>query len=240
MLKVWQYREIDSDSIADPIERMIVYVAIMEELDLEDVEDWPASKLVERYNSLQRVNQLSEQHKDSISINGQELTLIDFSLISLGQFIDIEEWISDGLKKNYHKIIAALYVIQEDKGIKENEVEKYAEINIPIRSELIDELPINGVHGAVQSYLIFRDKFFKSYAIFEDPFKDIDPSKLDEEERKIYEDDKAKQEQENETKWMKILNILSNGDVTKFNKLLKMNLFLAFNQLSYLIAESKK
>lgn len=240
MLKVWQYQEIDSDSIADPIERMIIYVAILEELDVEEVEEWSASKLVDKYNSVYLANTISESYKEKISIEKKELTLIDFSLISLGQFIDIEEWIKDGTKKNFHKIVSALYVIQESNGIKENTVEKYAEINVPYRSELIQDLPINDVHGAVQSYLSFREKFFKSYDIFEDPFKGVDVENLDEEERKIYEEDKAKLVEDDKNKWMKMLNILSGNDVTKFNKILKMNLFLAFNQLSYIIAESKK
>ena len=239
MLKVWQFREIDNESISDPIERMIIYVALMDELDIEEVEDWNSSDLVNKYNKLCRINEISDKYENQIEIEKTILTLINFSHISLGQFIDIEEWISEGLKMNFHKIVAALYVIQEKNGLKENTVESYEEINVPIRSELIDDLPINDVHGAVKLYLNFRDKFFKSYDIFKDPFEDVKVDELDDEEKKIFEEEKTKAEQDEKSKWMRILNILSGGDVTKFDKILKMNLFLAFNQLSYLVAESK-
>jgi hypothetical protein len=37
-----------------------------------------------------------------------------------------------------------------------------------------------------------------------------------------------------ENQWMVVLNMLSDFDITKFNQVLDQNLYLAFNQLSYI------
>jgi hypothetical protein len=40
-------------------------------------------------------------------------------------------------------------------------------------------------------------------------------------------------EKQGDNQWLTLLNILSDGDMTKFDSILDSNLFLTFNQLSY-------
>jgi hypothetical protein len=112
--------------------------------------------------------------------------------------------------------------------------EDYSLVNVDYRAELISDIPVNQIYGACKKYLKFRDNFFDSYEIFSDPLSDVDPSKLDEEELYIYNEEMKEREKQGSNQWLTILNILSENDLTKFDQILKQNLFLTFNQLSWL------
>ena len=98
---------------------------------------------------------------------------------------------------------------------------------------VVTVVPIDFVFGAYKSYLNFRESFFKAYDVFSDPFEGVDVDELDEEERVIYNEE-IKQREKQGDQWMTVVNALSANDVTKFEKVLKLNLFLCFNQLSFL------
>jgi hypothetical protein len=94
-------------------------------------------------------------------------------------------------------------------------------------------MPVNQIYGACKKYLKFRETFFDSYELFKDPFEGVDVNNLTDEERIEYEKEIKEREKQNKNQWLTMLNILSDGDVTKFDSILDSNLFLTFNQLSY-------
>ena len=62
---------------------------------------------------------------------------------------------------------------------------------------------------------------------------------MDDEEKAIYLEEKKEFENKGGNQWADILNLLSKEDITKFEPILKTNLFMAFNQISWLKSNKK-
>ncbi len=60
---------------------------------------------------------------EKIKVDGVKYRLIDFDKMSLAQLVDIEEYVSDGIIKNAHKILSVLYLPY--KNILSNELKNY-------------------------------------------------------------------------------------------------------------------
>lgn len=234
MLKVYQYRAINSEVVDGVFEKMIHLVSVVNELDPIEVQHWSSSKLVDEYTKAQLLTKISERYSSNIEVGGVALSLMDFKHFSLGQFIDLEKLVSDGFHENIHRIASSIYLSVSGGGMYEDEIEPYERINIDYRSDLIDDLPINQIYGACAKYLTFRESFFNSYEIFNDPYSDVNPDELSEEERIEYDAEMKEREKQGKNQWATLLNVLSNNDITKFNEVLRLNLFLAFNQVSWL------
>jgi hypothetical protein len=238
MLKVHQYRELNSEDIQGVFEKMIHLVSIVFDLDPLDVQEWKGKKLIDEHSKAQLLARLSDRYSQKITIEQTPLQLVDFRFLTLGQFINLEEYVNEGFNINIHKIAASIYLHTEGGGMFDPITECYSKVNVDYRANAIDDLPINTILGACKGYLIFRDEFFNSYEIFKDPFEGIVVEELNEEEREVYDQEvKAQETQGNQ--WQYILNLLTQNDATKFDEALKLNLFLAFNQITFLKREMK-
>lgn len=238
MLKIWQYKEIN-DIERGHFDKMISLVSVYLNIDESEVLKWKSKTLIDAYQNAQNKCRLSDKYSQEIEIENTKFRLISFSRFTLGQFIDIESLVNDGEIKNLSKIIASLYLIHSENGIIESEIEKYSKVNIEYRAELIEEININLVYGALKKYLNFREKFFKSYELFNDPLDGINQTELDAEELAIFKEEIKEREKNSKNQWETMLNILSDNDITKFTTILNTNLHLCFNQLSYLKSNNK-
>lgn len=234
MLTLSQYQQLNSEHIEGVFEKMIHLVSVIDDIDLIDVEKWNSSKLIQSYNVAVKKAIISERHAKQIEIEGIKLDLIPSNQYTLGQFINLETYVNEGFEKNLDKISATLFLNIQGGGMTDEITEEYSLVNIDYRAELIGDIPVNQIYGACKKYLKFRENFFDSYEIFSDPLSDVDPSKLDEDELIIYNEEIKEREKQGSNQWLTILNILSNNDLTKFDQILKQNLFLTFNQLSWL------
>lgn len=234
MLKVQQYKEINSAELEGVFDKMIHLVSVVLELDPFDVQDWKTPKLIEAYKQAEKGVRVSERYQERILIGGMELEFLPFTQLTLGQFINLEEYVCEDFTKNISKIAATIYLSQTPNRMYDSVVEDYSKVNVDYRSELFDQIPINHIYGACKKYLDFRQTFFASYELFSDPYEGVDIDDLDEEEKAIYDQEIKEREKQGDNQWLVIMNILSHMDITKFPELLKLNLFLAFNQLSYI------
>lgn len=234
MLTVEQFRELNSCEVVGAFERMIHLVSVVNDLDPFDVQEWDGDKLITEFETAQKKSRVSERYSNSITIEGVTLSLIPFESLRLGQFIDLEANVSRGFNQNIHKIASIIYLNVSGGGMYEQIVEPYKNVNLQYRSELIDLLPVNTIYGACKKYLTFRENFFNSYDLFNDEYEGVNPDELDDEERKIYEEEMSRRKKEGSNQWSTLLNILTNKDITKFDEVLDLNLFLAFNQVSWL------
>lgn len=234
MLKVNQYREINSEHIDGLFERMIHMVSVVEDLDPLDVQHWKGNKLIETYSVTQKKVNVSEKYSESIEIEGVKLELLPFTQLTLGQFINLEDYVSKNFNDNMHRIASTIYLSSTESGMFDPIIEDYSKVNVEYRAALIDELPVNLILGACKKYLTFRDTFFDSYEIFTNPFEGVNINELNEEEREIYDQEMKIREKQGDNQWLVILNMLTENDITKFDLVLKQNLFLTFNQISWL------
>ena len=215
--------------------RMIAFVSVLKDIPIEQVHAMGQRELVSHFKDIQHLGRVSEQESKTINI-GVDLELIDFSLLTFGQFIDLETMVSKDWEANFCKIVASIYLRSEGGGLYESKPEPYENINIAYRAELIESVLISDVYGSVMKYLKWREKFFNSYKVFKDPFEGVDMEAAENQE--LIAEEKKRIEQSGD-QWMNILNTLSNQDLTKFESILRMNVYLVFNQLEHINSETK-
>ncbi len=239
MIKLRQYQEIYTEQIESVFYRQIHFVAVVNDIDPIEVQDWKASKIQDEFKKCRDKIKVGGDYSDTIIIQGHELELIDFKHLKLGQYFDLESYVQKGFIHNLHLMASILYLKHEGGAMYEQKPEPFGDVNREYRSKYIAELPAEHILGAVQRYLPFRKKFFESYSVFEDPTEGIDPSELSEEELIEYEKVMQEAEKSKRTQNLRMLNVLTNNDSTKFEEVLNMNLFLAFNQFEYIRNNNK-
>lgn len=239
MINVRQFQELH-EGICDTLyDEMIHTVSVCEDLDPIEVEGWNSEKLITHFNKWKYVVKTSKGHNENIIVGGIDLKLIPFTSLTLGQFIDLESLVNDGFIANIHKIASSIYLACEGGEWEEITIEKYGNVNIDYRSKIIQEMQANEVIGACYKYLDFRKNFFDSYELFQNPFEGVNPEEMDDEELALYEEEKRLHEEKGGNQWSDILNILSLNDITKFPTVLEMNLFMCFNQVSWIKSNEK-
>jgi len=233
MLKVSQYRQLNSEEIEGFTDKMIHTVAVMYNVDPLEVEAYTPTELAYKYQRAHESMDIHERYSETIEIDGISLRLVEFRLLTLAQFINLEALVSESFDTNIHNIAAHIYMFHSGGKMCEFEPEDYKRINAEYRAQLIDELPLNSVFGACKKYLKFRDEFFESYDLFQDPLEGVNPDDLEGEDLEDYNKELAKRAKSG-NQWHDLLNVLSGQDLTKFDAILNTNLFLCFNQLSWL------
>lgn len=234
MLTLNQYREINALSDGGVFEKMIHAVSVIKGIDEYEVQEWDSSKLVSQYQEVEKQLLVSNTYSNKIEIEGLELQLMNFQMLTLGQWIDLETWVSDDYIGSLNKMAACFYLNHEGGGLYADKVEPYGKINVSYRAELIDELPAQQVVGACAQYLKFRKNLFDSYDIFNNPYEGVNIEELDEEEKAIYQEEQRKRERGAVNQWETMLNLLSNNDSSRFDDHLRQNVFLQLNQVTYL------
>lgn len=239
MLKVRQYQELHEGKCESLFYEMIHFVSVVNDLNPLEVEEWDSFKLVTEFDKVKNLTKIPTKLTKQIQVNDVKLNLVSFERLTLGQFIDLETYVNDDYFNNLHKIASIIYLRLEGGGLNEVVAEPYENINIDYRANLIKELPAVQVIPACNTYLDFRKNFFNSYDLFDDPFSDVNEAEMDEEEKAIYLEEKKEFENKGGNQWADILNLLSKEDITKFEHILKTNLFMAFNQVSWLKSNKK-
>ena len=234
-MKVHQWQQLRLPIDSGLFSRMIVFVSVLKELPIEDVESMGQRELIAHFKDVQYLARVSEKENKQINI-GIDLQLINFSLLTFGQFIDLETMVSEDWEANFCKIVASIYLHSEGGGLYEAKPEPYEHINVMHRAQLIEECERSEVYGAVQKYLKWRQTFFNSYELFADPFEGMDINNA--EDKAIIEEEKKRLKNSGD-QWMNILNTLTDRDVTKFEDVLRMNVYLVFNQLTQLKSGTK-
>lgn len=234
-MKVYQWQQLRLPVDSGLFSRMIIFVHVLKDIPIEDVESMRQKELISHFKEVQHLARVSEHESKQINI-GIELQLIDFSQLTFGQFIDLETMVSEDWESNFCKIVASIYLHSEGGGLYETKPEPYEHINVAHRAELIEDCEISDVYGAVQKYLKWRQTFFNSYDLFADPFEGVDMD--DPENQQIIQEEKKRVENSGNM-WMDILNALSDNDITKFESILRLNVYLVFNQLQHLKNRTK-
>lgn len=218
---------------------MIHYVSVINDIDHREVENYDSKKLIKNFKNCRKQLIISGKYRNKIEVENTELSLINFNHIKLGQFIDIESYINNGYIDNLHLITSCLYLRIEGGGMYEMKPEPIGEVNKKYRGQKIQSLPVSYILGACNQYLQFRLKFFDSYSVFQDPFEDVDENEMTEEELQLLEEEKTQMEKDRKTQWIRILNTLTDNDMTKFEHVLDQNLFFVFNQYEFIRAQKR-
>jgi len=174
--------------------------------------------------------------KPYIETKAGKLYLKDnFNELTIGEFIDIENLLTQNYIQNINLLLSIFYRQKTDNSslLFLDAFEKYGNW-IYHRAPLFNNVSILDVYGVINKYLIFRKDFFERYAgLFDDSV--VDEEDIDETDS-ISKSEKMKDEekQKNIKKWSWDLLIykLSKNDPIKFEEATTMSVIQAFNIFS--------
>lgn len=244
-LTLQDYIELRTTEYRGLIQKMVHQLSVVSGKPPHEIYEYEEDELLSSFESIRWINQPinTSDSREVLKVNEYEFKLIDLSDITLGQFIDLESFISGtNYLENLGEIVSCLYLRYEDSPIDKIQFEDYGKVDIEKRSNIfLSNVYIDEVWGTIQNYLRFRSNFFDSYDLFDSSDDDdIDVESLTEEQLEIYNEEKEKQEQDREWMWESILAMMADDDITKYESILGMNLFFVFNQLTYLRNKSRR
>lgn len=224
-VKIRQYLDIISlnpEEYKSHLEFRCDYISILYDCDVEEIEKLSITELFELEN-LSWIKQLPTNYEKEIL----DFKLIDFHNIKLGEFIDVEHYISD--LQNIPILLAILYHRFKYSEFNVLELEPYV-YNPKDRVEIFEELSMYDCFGVIKAYISFHDMIMENYKelFYSEPSDEDEEEEMTEEVRKeIEEENKQKK-----FSWEKLIYTISNDDITKFDKVTDLNLILVLNYLS--------
>ena len=159
----------------------------------------------------------------------------DFIALTLGEFIDLEYFLSEGNILNLPKISAILYRKKRIGDWGETIIEPYSVINLKEREKIFFDLMITDIFGLLTAYIEFKTDFLKKYEALFEPEYDFDEEseeELDEVSSFEAEQEKIAEEKVKKWSWEKLLFMIAGNDMLKVDQATEMGLVYAFNLLS--------
>lgn len=204
------------------IERYIEFMVLLskDEITIDHILNMEIDVFFKYVNKLSWLN---VQPSIEPNQNIEHYKFVDLNTLTLGQFIDLEYYFSEGMFNYLPKICSVFY--HDGSTTKE-------------RAESFRKQPINDVYGVLIMYLEYRNKILSSYKGFfqssDVDEADMDLSKMSEAELAEYKAAIAEEELHNKWAWDKVLFKLSNGDITKYDEILGLPLIFVLNQLAFM------
>lgn len=187
-IKLYQIQEIDTlPEFDSKLDMMIEQLSILTDTDPYEIKKLPVDDMVSEFEKWEFINETPQpKAHEKIKVNGVKYKLIDFDKMSLAQLVDIEEYVSDGIIKNAHKILSVLYLPY--KNILSKELKPYQpnkELEEGIKSVTLDVLYPTLVffYHIVQIYLVGLEQSLDK----EETIKTMMKMELTKEERKQLE-----------------------------------------------------
>ena len=208
-------------------------LAVLLDTDTEDPEldDLTIDELFEAIEKLQFLSADPPANSTKIDIDYEP---IEFKDLSLGEFIDLEHFMTDPIGNV--KII--LSIIFKKTGVDEwfNKTYEPYIYDINNRAEEFGDIPVTVGMYWIKKYRTWKEEFIK---IHENLFEDPDTGKeVEEENEELSGLDKIKLQQElklqqnmSKFSWERTIYGLANGDITKFSEVFSQKLILVFNVL---------
>ncbi len=231
---VSQYLEIkrlEQEDIESDFELFLEKLAILIDSSSSDSEinDLDVDEVIAIMNS---ISWLSNEPFNSYKQVINNLSLKEINELKLGEFIDLEHFISQ-YQENLH-IIAAILYKQTKKDEWGNNLEEPYIYNVYKRSELFLNQPITDILGVIDVYTSWRSSFLEANeGLFNDPQANVIENE-DQLDQDVLDDIKKENAEESERvkwSWESTLWELSSHDMTKYDKLFDMPVVLVFNTL---------
>lgn len=107
-----QIQEINSlPKFDNKLDGMIEQLSILTDNDPYDIRKLPVDDMIKEFNKWDFINETPKGKEiKTIKVNKIKYGLIEFNKMSLAQLVDIEEYASEGIMDNAHKILSVLYL----------------------------------------------------------------------------------------------------------------------------------
>jgi hypothetical protein len=155
-----------------------------------------------------------------------------FNKLTLYEYIDLDYFFTDNYVTNLDKVCAICYRNSKVNEWGDEIFEPY-EFDCNLRAERFHDLPITDVYGIVHEFLKYRDTFLKNY---ENLFSGELDEDLSQEERRELDPEEVKEIEKEQAQskwsWEQTIYGLTNGDITKSEKVGALPLIYVFNTLA--------
>jgi len=204
---------------------MLETISIVTDTDIDELEELSFTELQQLEREL---TWLTSEPPKRITAKIDNYHYKGLDSLTLGEFIDLNHFFSENFVSNLPKICAILYRQQKRNKWNEIEIEPY-DYDPQNRIGLFMEVGITQVYGIIGSFLEYKSNFEETYAnLFKPDLSDEDTDGLDEETKR----DIAEEERLDKFSWERLIYSLTDGDITKTDKVLNLSVVYVFNVLS--------
>jgi hypothetical protein len=210
---------VPSDSFID---KDIETLSIVTDTDIDELEDLTLSQVGEYTKQLTWIRREPTkkiiQTLDNLHYKGMNFTL--------GEYIELNYLFSVDFVENLPLICAVMFRQKDVDKWGEEIIESYA-YDPNTRKNLFLELPITSVYGIITEFLEYKKNFEKTYEnLFQEDYSD------EPEAEEIDKKEQAEEERQNKWSWERLVYEMCNGDLTKRDEALSLDLVFVFNMLA--------
>ena len=223
---------------------MLETISIVTDTDIDELEELSFNEVLDIEKQLvwltsepskKIIEEVIEYGEEYITPNGFELCdpvatyhYKGLDNLTLGEFIDLNHYFSENFVEELPTIAAILYRQTKVNEWNETIIEPY-DYDPRNRRELFMEVGITQIYGIITSFLEYKSNFENTYAnLFKPDLSDEDIDDLDEETKKEI----AEEERLDKFSWERLIYSLTDGDITKTDKVLNLSVVYVFNVLS--------
>ena len=204
---------------------MLETISIVTDTDIDELEELSFNELVAIEKQLVW---LTSEPSKNITQTIDKYHYKGLDDLTLGEFIDLNHYFSENFVEELPTIAAILYRQTKLNEWNETIIEPY-EYDPRNRRGLFMEVGITQIYGIVTSFLEYKSNFEETYAnLFKPDLSDEDIDDLDEETKKEI----AEEERLDKFSWERLIYSLTDGDITKTDKVLNLSVVYVFNVLS--------
>jgi hypothetical protein len=225
VLKFKEIRELYE--IPEVFNREIEILAVLADVDSEELEDLDIEEVSEMITEIKFVNsEPSKQYKHQLD----DYHYKSLDKLTIGEYIDLEHYFSKDYNKHIGHIASIMYRQKTINKWGVTEFEPY-QFSPRQRYELFDEYLINDIYGIIPEFIDFREKFMDTYGNL---FHDNADEEEEEERPTNSQEAKEMQLKKSELKWgwERLIYSLCNEDLTKFEEVTNLPLIMTFNMLA--------
>jgi hypothetical protein len=216
---------------------MLETISIVTDTDIDELEELSFNELVAIEKQLvwltsepsKNVNTyLTFQKEEEDLVTQVNLSYKGLDDLMLREFIDLNHYFSENFVEELPTIAAILYRQTKLNEWNETIIEPY-EYDPRNRRDLFMEVGIVQIYGIITSFLEYKSNFEETYAnLFKPDLSDEDIDDLDEETKREI----AEEERLDKFSWERLIYSLTDGDITKTDKVLNLSVVYVFNVLS--------
>lgn len=242
-ITVSQFKEIHSikrDDFKSLEEYQIQLFSIISDTPPEYFEELEYEEFINMQEKFLFVSKLpSNPPRQKIMTPAGELYLYDnFKTHTIGEFIDLEHFVTSNIEENTSVILAILYrqkIASTNPLLYLDKFESYGDW-IYLRESLFDDVKLTDVYGIIPKFLSFREQFYADYSGLFDDTVVSDEEFIDPNESIIARAERVKEEKKDQLSkkwgWDLLLYRLAKMDNKSLQEVTNMPLVQAFNMLS--------
>jgi len=220
-----ELREVEQASFDSPFDKSLEIISIVTDTDIDEIEELSYKEMTKIEKQLQWL--YSEPRKGIVNEIG-DLKFKGLDKLTLGEFIDLSHFFAENFITNLPTICAILY-----RQTKQNEwgdtIHEPYDYEPTERKYIFTEVPICSVYGIISEFIKYKEDFEGTYStLFKPDLSDEPIEDLDEETKKDIEEE----ERLDQFSWERLIYSLTDGDITKTDKVLNLSVVYVFNVLS--------